>query len=95
MIMNQIYRQEKLNRVRKCKISVFFNHPLKVYSQWTVAMIRAKTGRSERSDLSKTERSERSDLSVFERSERSDLPVFERSERSDLSVFERSAAPSS
>ena len=62
--------------------------PLK-HSQWTVAMIRAKTGRSERSGLSVFERSERSDLPVFERSERSDLSVFvfERSERSDLPVF--------
>ena len=41
-----------------------------ITSQWTVAMIRAKTGRSERSDLSKTEKSERSDLSKTERSER-------------------------
>ena len=47
-----------------------------MHSQWRVAMIGEKTGRSECSDLSKTERSERSDLSVFERSERSDLPVF-------------------
>ena len=55
---------------------------LVLYSQWKVAMIGEKTGRSERSDLSKTERSERSDLSKTERSE-----------RSDLSETERSAAP--
>ena len=46
---------------------------VKVCSQWRVAMIGGKTGRSERSDLSVSERSERSDLSVFERSERSPL----------------------
>ena len=57
-----------------------------------VAMIGAKTGRSERSDLPKTERSDRSDLPVSktERSERSDLSKPGRSERSDLSKTGRS-----
>ena len=48
-----------------------------LYSQWRVAMIGGKTGRSERSDLSVSERSERSDLSKTEWSERLTLKTKE------------------